>query len=115
MRLLKVPGADFARGNLRGDGQHRGQSLVCVEQSINEVQIPGAATTCADGQVAGQLRFGAGRERSSRSEEHTSELQSRFGISYALVCLKKSAHQREKHIGKISRSCTSPTQTEGER
>src|ERR1043166_3700595 len=26
---------------------------------------------------------------SARSEEHTSELQSRFGISYAVFCLKK--------------------------
>src|ERR1043166_1756946 len=32
----------------------------------------------------------AGREVSAmRSEEHTSELQSRFGISYAVFCLKK--------------------------
>src|ERR1043166_8996251 len=28
-------------------------------------------------------------ERQPRSEEHTSELQSRFGISYAVFCLKK--------------------------
>src|ERR1043166_8314451 len=27
--------------------------------------------------------------RNCRSEEHTSELQSRFGISYAVFCLKK--------------------------
>src|ERR1043166_8874064 len=27
--------------------------------------------------------------RGARSEEHTSELQSRFGISYAVFCLKK--------------------------
>src|ERR1043166_8068439 len=27
--------------------------------------------------------------RQPRSEEHTSELQSRFGISYAVFCLKK--------------------------
>src|ERR1043166_10034382 len=27
--------------------------------------------------------------RRDRSEEHTSELQSRFGISYAVFCLKK--------------------------
>src|ERR1043166_3729066 len=27
-----------------------------------------------------------------RSEEHTSELQSRFGISYAVFCLKKKKH-----------------------
>src|ERR1043166_6347645 len=30
-----------------------------------------------------------GRRPSPRSEEHTSELQSRFGISYAVSCLKK--------------------------
>src|ERR1043166_9791672 len=28
-------------------------------------------------------------EEDGRSEEHTSELQSRFGISYAVFCLKK--------------------------
>src|ERR1043166_9026609 len=28
-----------------------------------------------------------------RSEEHTSELQSRFGISYAVFCLKKKKHK----------------------
>src|ERR1043166_10343574 len=37
-------------------------------------------------------RRGAGLRavrRGQRSEEHTSELQSRFGISYAVFCLKK--------------------------
>src|ERR1043166_6606360 len=29
------------------------------------------------------------QEHRTRSEEHTSELQSRFGISYAVFCLKK--------------------------
>src|ERR1043166_10032205 len=40
-----------------------------------------------------------------RSEEHTSELQSRFGISYAVFCLKKKktnttmlSHPRLQHI-----------------
>jgi len=31
------------------------------------------------------------RWRTPRSEEHTSELQSRFGISYAVFCLKETA------------------------
>src|ERR1043166_10182732 len=31
----------------------------------------------------------AARDQTCRSEEHTSELQSRFGISYAVFCLKK--------------------------
>src|ERR1043166_1692134 len=30
-----------------------------------------------------------------RSEEHTSELQSRFGISYAVFCLKKKTHKKD--------------------
>src|ERR1043166_10233947 len=48
----------------------------------------------------------AHRRTSPRSEEHTSELQSRFGISYAVFCLKKKkikpeldapAHSRAAH------------------
>src|SRR3546814_8139265 len=35
--------------------------------------------------MAGRLRYGTG----SRSEEHTSELQSLMRISYAVFCLKK--------------------------
>src|SRR3546814_1638394 len=45
--------------------------------------------------------FGAGSEASSRSEEHTSELQSLIRISYAVFCLKK----------KIEHICTPVTQT----
>src|SRR6187397_3537260 len=34
-----------------------------------------------------------GRRRSCRSEEHTSELQSLYTISYAVFCLKKKKQQ----------------------
>src|ERR1043166_10122581 len=37
----------------------------------------------------GDRRPGQGGQLPVRSEEHTSELQSRFGISYAVFCLKK--------------------------
>src|SRR3546814_4135774 len=33
----------------------------------------------------------------SRSEEHTSELQSLMRISYAVFCLKKKTHKTHKH------------------
>src|SRR3546814_9729073 len=33
----------------------------------------------------------------SRSEEHTSELQSLMRISYAVFCLKKKKHTTEQH------------------
>src|SRR3546814_3079716 len=38
---------------------------------------------------AGRRRAGQGVHRQSRSEEHTSELQSLMRISYAVFCLKK--------------------------
>src|ERR1043166_9205240 len=38
------------------------------------------------------LRAGPRRQEEHRSEEHTSELQSRFGISHAVFCLKKTTH-----------------------
>src|ERR1043166_10346874 len=34
-----------------------------------------------------------------RSEEHTSELQSRFGISYAVFCLKKKTRNTRVYWG----------------
>ena len=37
----------------------------------------------------GEGKRGRGKERKERSEEHTSELQSRPHISYAVFCLKK--------------------------
>jgi len=41
----------------------------------------------------GWLKPGQGLKDLTRSEEHTSELQSRFGISYAVFCLKKKTGQ----------------------
>src|SRR3546814_4144241 len=34
----------------------------------------------------------------TRSEEHTSELQSLMRISYAVFCLKKKTHNKKTHI-----------------
>src|ERR1043166_10257115 len=41
--------------------------------------------------------------RSPRSEEHTSELQSRFGISYAVLCLKKTIFGQKGLAGVVAR------------
>src|ERR1043166_5230465 len=56
---------------------------VCEVHSVpsDEVRMVPSAPTAANRPLPKQtLR---------RSEEHTSELQSRFGISYAVFCLKK--------------------------
>src|ERR1043166_9790517 len=53
-----------------------------------------SSDVCSSDLFAVWLGFRWGRKsrrprRWKRSEEHTSELQSRFGISYAVFCLKK--------------------------
>src|SRR3546814_8308430 len=40
------------------------------------------------------------RSSTSRSEEHTSELQSLMRISYAVFCLKKKIHTNKPHRSK---------------
>src|SRR3546814_1517820 len=42
-----------------------------------------------------------GSTRASRSEEHTSELQSLMRISYAVFCLKKKKNQNNTHQREI--------------
>src|SRR3546814_3372074 len=37
------------------------------------------------------------KQAAQRSEEHTSELQSLMRISYAVFCLKKKKHYKERH------------------
>src|ERR1043165_1516446 len=44
----------------------------------------------------------------TRSEEHTSELQSRGLISYAVFCLKKKKHEDHCDAGRVAR-CTQST------
>ena len=46
--------------------------------------------------VAAGSVYLAGVARRVRSEEHTSELQSQFRISYAVFCLKKKKKQKKK-------------------
>src|SRR3546814_8421271 len=54
-----------------------------------------SATISSTTRVTSTLASGA---RSSRSEEHTSELQSLMRISYAVFCLKKKKQQNDTKI-----------------
>ena len=42
------------------------------------------------------MNFILNRSKGGRSEEHTSELQSRETISYAVFCLKKKKQKKKK-------------------
>src|SRR3546814_5115527 len=56
------------------------------EGSRTAIQYIGSRTS-------GIKNSGAARLKGSRSEEHTSELQSLMRISYAVFCLKKKQHK----------------------
>src|SRR3546814_9692136 len=57
-----------------------------------------AAAACARLQAMGQpARPPGARPQGTRSEEHTSELQSLMRISYAVFCLKKKKRYDHKH------------------
>src|SRR3546814_2634800 len=66
------------------------------------VEIPagGADVLAADRVLSGQIGPGRRRKRGrgpgTRSEEHTSELQSLMRISYAVFCLKKKTKKNKK-------------------
>ena len=47
----------------------------------------------------------------TRSEEHTSELQSQFRISYAVFCLKKKNTKKKKNKNKQKKKKNTPTPT----
>src|SRR3546814_2375770 len=47
------------------------------------------------------IRVAIDRDRAIRSEEHTSELQSLMRISYAVFCLKKKKHIKNRHKNQI--------------
>src|SRR3546814_7388166 len=69
-----------------------GHDVVCVDVDADKVEKlkqgeipiyePGLRNLVKENQTAGRLDF-------TRSEEHTSELQSLMRISYAVFCLKK--------------------------
>src|ERR1043166_7431057 len=73
-----------------------GVNVHCDSLAITEATEgpPPLYGTCTDWKFANCRKYAPERwlcepEPADRSEEHTSELQSRFGISYAVFCLKK--------------------------
>ena len=62
MRFLEIARADLGRGDVGRDGQNRHARAMAVEQTVDEVQIARPAAPGTDGERAGEMRLGAGRE-----------------------------------------------------
>src|SRR5213075_3142019 len=58
---------------------------------ISSEGVPVELNILGHGELEGECR------QACRSEEHTSELQSRLVISYAVFCLKKKQRPRRRH------------------
>jgi hypothetical protein len=57
MRLLKIAAADFGRGDMGGNRQHRHVVTVTVKQTVDQMQVSRPAGAGADGQFTRELRF----------------------------------------------------------
>src|SRR3546814_3365767 len=67
-------------------------ATLCVAPTTDASSRAYAAWTTSDGRARSSADLTCSALRRSRSEEHTSELQSLMRISYAVFCLKKKKH-----------------------
>src|SRR3546814_1299199 len=87
-----------------------------ISASWRKASLLSAARTMNQVSSAWKIGLCEPMTNSSRSEEHTSELQSLMRISYAVFCLKKKQQQHENHANPFlyhhkTRLYDTPTQT----
>ena len=63
MSLLKISATDFITWNLGGDRRNGNPAAVTVVEAVDLVHVPRAAASGADGELAGEMRFGASDKR----------------------------------------------------
>ena len=59
---LKIAAADFLTGDLGGDCQDRRAAAMAIIKPVNEVHVPGPATSGTHRQLAGHMGLRPGRE-----------------------------------------------------
>src|SRR3546814_4478676 len=79
---------------LTGELVNRQAISIDAENRIGGHDVANAAR-CNDVHRTGRGDVGQAREAKTRSEEHTSELQSLMRISYAVFCLKKKQQRQD--------------------
>src|SRR3546814_6127260 len=90
-------GSSHAPGQVIGGGETAARNLSCRDATLRQQQR--ICVNCSDiYRPPSQADIPANWEVvPSRSEEHTSELQSLMRISYAVFCLKKKNKKRTQH------------------
>jgi hypothetical protein len=62
-RLLKIIAADFIARNMRCNRQDRDAAAVAIIKSVDQMQVARPATSSANGEMPGQVRFRSRRKR----------------------------------------------------
>ena len=55
--FLEVVASDFRTGNLRGDRQNRNPAPMTIVESVDQMEISGAAATRTHSELSGKMRF----------------------------------------------------------
>src|SRR3546814_9493147 len=88
-----IPSAQHRRCDMQGDEAHRRQQRYRLPPWRSRKEKQPAASNEGQHRVGRHLlQIFVVKNLMSRSEEHTSELQSLMRISYAVFCLKKKKH-----------------------
>src|SRR3546814_1832176 len=83
-------------------------SIVALKLSRSRAKAPAATTTPTSSAVTGSSHDQPSVSMPTRSEEHTSELQSLMRISYAVFCLKK----KKTHLNTTKHTQTTKVQSQ---
>src|SRR5271170_4512206 len=71
IRFLEISTPDFGARNLRRNGQNGDAAALAIVEAIDQVHVSRPAASGAYRQLAGEMRFGAGRERGCLLMAHT--------------------------------------------
>src|SRR3546814_10208211 len=93
-----VCSSDLSRPTWRA--RRRGSPPTCIWRTAISARrarrSTGRCANCPTRRRCGSTSRGSARRAPTRSEEHTSELQSLMRISYAVFCLKKKTQHNQK-------------------
>src|ERR1700688_3096405 len=90
--LLKISAPDFTAGNLCGNPKHRHTATMTIVEPVDQMQIPRAATSRANGQFPREMRFRAGGKRRRLFVSHMDPLN-------LLVCTNRVRDAIERIAG----------------
>nr|GEU28584.1 hypothetical protein [Tanacetum cinerariifolium] len=92
VRGLEIIDADFRARNVRGYCEYRHAAALAVEQAVNQVQVAGTAAARAHGQLAGEVRIGAGCKGSAFLVAHVDPGDALLAAQRVRETIERIAH-----------------------